>query len=635
MQQQQAPSSEARIAAGSGRTTLSKGTVLAKRYQITQVVGLGGMSTVYAARDLRFSTSYKPCAVKEMTDTTQGGQDRAVLLQTFEREANLLAGLSHPSIPKVYDYFAQGSQVYLVMEFIQGKDLETVLNESEDFLPVEMVINYALQIADVLAYLHNHRPHPIVFRDLKPSNVMLADSDRIVLIDFGIAKAFQSKAKGTMIGTEGYCPPEQYRGMSEPRGDLYSLGAMMHHMLTRTDPRLEPPFTFADRPPTRINPNVSKQVEDLILRSTSYLPEDRYASAEEMRAALEVCLGARRIGTRLMTSTIDGPASGPRAEGQPRLRWRFTAEDEIRSTPLVHDDMIYIGAYDENLYALDLETGALRWKFASEGGICSSPAGNGDVVIFGSEDQNVYAINVAQRAVHWLFQTQGRVRSSPHIADDTCYIGSDDGHLYAIDLRSGRENWHFRTWRPLRSTPFSAGGLVYTGSEDNYVYSLDSTSGVLKWKHPTLREITSSPVVQDGLLFIGSMDGHLRCYDAQMGWEIWKYKTGHFIVGSPRLKHGLVYIGSTDQIFYAIDVKSGKLVWKFQAGGQISSTPAIHGELLFFTCIDQNLYCLHARTGKLAWRFRADGMIPGSPVVEGRSVYFGATDGSLYAVSID
>ena len=142
MQQQQPdPSGEARVAAGSGRTTLSKGIVLAKRYQITQVVGLGGMSTVYAARDLRFSTTYKPCAVKEMTDTSQGAQDRAELLQTFEREANLLAGLSHPAIPKVYDYFAQGGQVYLVLEFIKGKDLETVLNESEEFLAQETVIN--------------------------------------------------------------------------------------------------------------------------------------------------------------------------------------------------------------------------------------------------------------------------------------------------------------------------------------------------------------------------------------------------------------------------------------------------------------------------------------------------------------
>ena len=626
---------EQRVAAGSGRTTLSKNTVLDKRYQITQVVGLGGMSTVYAARDLRFSSGYKPCAVKEMADPSQSGgsQDREQLLQTFEREANLLASLSHPAVPKVYDFFAQNNQVYLVLEFIQGNDLETVLNQNEDLLSQETVLNWALQIVDVLAYLHNHKPLPIVFRDLKPSNVMLSDDDRIVLIDFGIAKAFQSARKGTMIGTEGYCPPEQYRGMSEPRGDLYSLGALMHHLLTRNDPRLEAPFTFHERPPTKLNPSVSKQVEDLILRSVAYLPEDRFGNAEEMRSALEACLQRQRIGTRLTTTVM--PAIPGLADSQARLRWRFTAEDEIRSTPYASDGMIYVGAYDDNLYALDADSGTLRWKFSTEGGICSSPAMEEGLLVFGSEDANVYALDAGQRAVQWLFTTGGRVRSSPLLTSDTCYVGSDDGLLYAIDLASGREVWHYRTWKPLRSRPCVSGHLVYVGSEDSYVYGVEAATGTLKWKFQTLREITSSPIVQDGFVYIGSMDGHLYCFDAEMGWQVWKFKTEHYILGAPRIAHGQVYFGSTDQYLYAVDIKSGRQAWRYQAGGQISSTPAIFGDLLFFTCIDQHLYCLNARTGRLNWRFRADGMIPGSPIVYERMVYFGATDGSLYALSLD
>ena len=628
-------SGEDRAAASAGRTTLPKGTVLANRYQITQVVGLGGMSTVYAARDLRFANTFKACAVKEMTDSSQGMQDRAHLLQTFEREANLLAGLSHPAIPKVYDYFTQGEQVYLVLEFIKGNDLETVLNASESFISQDTVLAYAIQIVEVLAYLHNHRPLPIVFRDLKPSNVMLTDGERIVLIDFGIAKVFQSKGKGTMIGTEGYCPPEQYRGMSEPRGDLYSLGAMMHHMLTRIDPRLEAPFTFAERPPTKINPAVTKQVEALIMRAVAYLPEDRFNTAEEMRDALDLCLARPRVGTHLISGPADRRTSGSLNEGQPRLRWKFTAEDEIRSTPLIHNGTVYVGTYDENLYALDPMSGALRWKFATEGGICSTPAALGDVVVFGSEDHNVYALDVTHHAVRWLFQTQGAVRSSPRLTDTVCYIGSDDGHLYAIDMRTGNEIWRFRTWKPVRCTPYVFGQMVYVGSEDRSVYAIEAATGLMKWKYQTLREITSSPIVADKCLLIGSMDGHLYCFDAELGWQLWRYKTGHYVLGGPRMHNGLVYVGSTDQIMYAVDFKSGKLSWKFQAGGQISSTPTIAGDLVFFTCIDQNLYCVTARSGKIAWRFRSGGMIPGSPVVHERTVYFGTTDASLYAVSID
>ena len=358
-----------RVPIANGRTGLPKGTVLAKRYQITHVLGLGGMSTVYAARDLRFANTFKPCAVKEMAANPQGVKDPAQLQQTFEREANLLASLSHPAIPKVYDYFAHGDQLYLVLEYISGKDLESVLNASRTFLPQETVISYALQVLDVLSYLHNHKPVPIVFRDLKPSNVMLTDQDRVMLIDFGIAKAYQHKTMGTMIGTEGYCPPEQYRGLAEPRGDLYSLGALMHQMLTRSDPRLEVPFTFAERLPTKLNPAVSKAVEDVILRAVAYQPEDRFASAGDMRAALELCLARPVRGTRIVPGGTEGLAT----DAQLRLRWRFNAEDEIRSTPCVQNGMVYVGAYDNNLYAVDADTGKLRWKFATEGGIRPRP----------------------------------------------------------------------------------------------------------------------------------------------------------------------------------------------------------------------------------------------------------------------
>lgn len=615
----------------SGRVTLAKGTVLQQRYQVTHVVGLGGMSTVYAARDLRFAAAYKPCAVKEMSVNPQAGQDREQMVQTFEREANLLASLNHPAIPKVYDFFPQGGQLYLVLEFIHGNDLETVLNASAEFLPQEAVLSYALQIVDVLAYLHHHKPTPIVFRDLKPSNVMFTEDDRIVLIDFGIAKVFQASARGTMIGTEGYCPPEQYRGMSEPRGDLYSLGALMHHMLTRSDPRLEPPFTFHERPPTKMNPAVSKQVEDLILRAVAYDPDDRFASAEDMRNALERCLDRPRVGTRLMTAAFTGNLN----DAQSRLLWRFTAEDEIRSTPLVANGMAYIGVYDENLYALQADNGNLRWKFSTEGGICSTATAADDMVIFGSEDKMVYAIDVEQRSIRWMFTTNDRVRSSPRVDADTCYIGSDDGYLYAIDIVYGHERWKYRTWRPLRCTPCVSGNLVYAGSEDCYVYAVEKATGNLKWKYQTLRAITSSPIEVDGFVLIGSMDNHLYCFDAQMGWLVWRFKTDHFIVGSPRVGHGMVFVGSTDQNVYAIDLKSGRMVWKYQTSGQISSTPVLHGDMLFVTGIDQHLYCINARSGKLVWRFRADGMIPGSPVVYERTVYFGATDCSLYAVTID
>jgi serine/threonine protein kinase len=186
---------------------------------------------------------------------------RELTIKSFEREANLLAMLNHPAIPDVSDYFTEGDRSYLVMEMIRGKDLDNWLEETDEVLEQDKAIDWAIQVCEALKHLHHQKPQPIVFRDVKPSNIMLDQYGRIRLIDFNIAKLFETGDKGTMIGTEGYSPPEQYRGQAEPAGDIYALGATLHHLLTRKDPRLEPPFTFAERPISKYNPHVSPAFE--------------------------------------------------------------------------------------------------------------------------------------------------------------------------------------------------------------------------------------------------------------------------------------------------------------------------------------------------------------------------------------
>ena len=247
---------------------------------------MGGMGSVYRARDLHFPNVVKLVAVKEMINSAPDPLVRQTIVQNFEREANMLATLNHPSIPRIYDYFTQDDRSYLVLEFIHGKDLETVIADANGFLPEDQVISWAIQLCDVLSYLHAHKPDPIIFRDMKPSNVMINQNGDVVLVDFGIAKTFQSGQKGTMIGTEGYSPPEQYRGEATPLADIYSLGAALHHAITRRDPRLEPPFSFAERPVRRINSNVSTEFEAVINTALQYNPADRFPNADAMKDAL-------------------------------------------------------------------------------------------------------------------------------------------------------------------------------------------------------------------------------------------------------------------------------------------------------------------------------------------------------------
>lgn len=612
-------------------TMLNAGTVLQGRYLVEGPIGVGGMSVVYRGRDLRFKDVVRYCAIKEMAQSAPDSKTRLLNLKNFQREAGLLATLQHPAIPKVYDFFEEDGKVYLILEFIPGKDLETVLEEHGKPLDEARVARWAVQICEVLSYLHNHKPEPIVFRDMKPSNVMVVDDDRIVLIDFGIARTLnRGDRKGTMIGTEGYSPPEQYRGIAEPVGDIYALGATLHHLLTNTDPRLETPFTFQERPIRQINPSVSPEMEAVVTRALEYDMAARWQSAEEFRQALLA------VPSLAATVTGKGPVAAPavikKGAQTTELVWQFKCEDEIRSSPLVSGGLVFVGCYDTNIYAIDAVRGEFRWKYATEGGISSSPAVWQDMVYIGSEDGKLYAFDMRRGSVRWTFRSEKAIRSSPRIEDRVVFVGSDDQHVYAIDGLRGTLIWKYRTWNPIRSSACIHGSSVYIGGDDGNVYCLDIRTGAVKWKQRTQQPVRSSPTYSDGLVFVGSLDQNLYALDAEGGWPAWRFRTGHYINSSPFVVGTRVFVGGVDGNLYALDTKNGRLVWKYEVGSQITSSPRVEGGRLYFGAVDQAVYCLDAGNGQLIWKYLTDGPIVSTPMIVNGIVYIGSMDHHLYAL---
>jgi serine/threonine protein kinase, bacterial len=263
---------------------LPANALLNTRYLILRRVGKGGMGAVYQAADTRLSS--KVWALKEMSDAAiLDPAEKQQARDAFQREAQMLALLDHPNLPKVNDFFIEGGKLYLVMDFINGQTLEDLLDHSASPLPEAQVLPWAGQLCDVLDYLHRCAP-PIIFRDLKPGNIMLDRSGRVKLIDFGVARLFKTgQARDTAnFGTAGYAPPEQYgKGQTDARSDVYALGVTLHQLLTRYDPALTP-FNL---PPVRnVNPAVSAHVEQAILKATQAAQASRYQRALEFKAAL-------------------------------------------------------------------------------------------------------------------------------------------------------------------------------------------------------------------------------------------------------------------------------------------------------------------------------------------------------------
>ncbi|HKY28738.1 MAG TPA: protein kinase [Pyrinomonadaceae bacterium] len=270
---------------------LDSGAVLNGRYEIVRRIGGGGMGAVYLAKDRNLGDASR--AVKEMVEAHLDPAMHEKAIGDFKRESLLLTSLEHPSIPTIYDYFYDEplGRFYLVMKYISGGDLASRLRSAPGGrIDEKTVTDWGMQVADVLQYLHT-RPKQIIYRDLKPANLMIdGNTGRVMLIDFGIARWVKQEERGvTAVGTMGYAPPELFAGRVEPRSDVYSLGATMFHLLTGSDPQDNPLliFDFQKNPrPRQIATSLSSEMEHILMKAVEYRAEDRFISAGEMRDAL-------------------------------------------------------------------------------------------------------------------------------------------------------------------------------------------------------------------------------------------------------------------------------------------------------------------------------------------------------------
>ena len=260
---------------------LEIGSLVDGKYKILNKVGQGGMSVVYLAMNEKAN---KQWAVKEVRK--DGIKDFEVVKQGLVAETDILKKLNHPNLPSIIDVIDTDDSFIIIMDYIQGNSLNKALDEF-GAQPQEYVISWAKQLCDVLGYLHSRTP-AIIYRDMKPANVMLKPDGNVTLIDFGTAREFKEKnlADTTCLGTVGYAAPEQFGGMgqTDARTDIYCLGATLYHLVTGMNP-CEPPYEI--KPIREINPSLSGGLERIILKCTQRDPNDRYQSAEELMYALE------------------------------------------------------------------------------------------------------------------------------------------------------------------------------------------------------------------------------------------------------------------------------------------------------------------------------------------------------------
>lgn len=264
------------------------GTVIAGKYEIVRLIGEGGMSRVYLAMDTKLNKQWAVKEIKPSNDSIT----QEIVRESLVTETNMIKRLDHPALPRITDLVNEDGTLYVVMDYIEGESLQRILDE-QGAQSQDDVIEWGKQLCDALDYLHTRTP-PIIYRDMKPGNVMLKPDGTVKIIDFGIAREYREEREGTperiddttMLGTRGYAAPEQFGGLgqTDARTDVYCLGATLYHLITGKNPAEEPYVMFPIR---QIDASLSPGLEKIIAKATQQNPDKRYSSCAEMLYELE------------------------------------------------------------------------------------------------------------------------------------------------------------------------------------------------------------------------------------------------------------------------------------------------------------------------------------------------------------
>jgi WD40 repeat protein/predicted Ser/Thr protein kinase len=572
----------------------SGSTLLKQRYRVIDKLGEGGFGTVYKVEDTQLNN--RLLAAKKLDLAAIASRDQQNAISNFQQEASMLANLSHPNLPHIYEYLIDNSDYYLIMDLIKGETLEKLLEKlGQKTLAVSAVMRIGIQLATVLDYLHTRTP-PIVFRDLKPSNIMFTPEKQIYLIDFGIARHFKfgQTQDTTALGSKGYAPPEQYgKAQTTIKSDIYSLGAVIHHMLTGDDPA-ESPFNFA---PLTGKPPALQQLLDYMLAND---PQQRPASAAIVEQELQQIL-----------QDLPQPTNTPKTQAKPvtpttnKTRVILSTPKSVPAQPQAPIPPPQVRAQGElchNYTHASKSINALAW----------SPNGK-SLAAAGEEPDQIYT---------WQVLTQQALSTHKvHTRRIQALAWSPDGQL----IVSGGNESVARVWQPgssahaeytghvhwIQALAWSPDGqLIASGSADQQVHL---------WNAVTCQQrLVYRGHNSDILTLAFAPDGtRLASADESGSIQVWEVASGKLLTaytGHSKAVSTLAWSPDGQQIV------SGSLGWTLQiwevSTGQLITTYSQHSRMITAVAWsaahgriasgskDQSVQIWQPQTGKTLYTYR-------------------------------
>lgn len=357
------------------------------------------------------------------------------------------------------------------------------------------------------------------------------------------------------------------------------------------------------------------------------------ATADWAEATEETVREAEPGSRHDLRMALGGPAHtgaqpGPGLTGDPRLKWNVSMAGEILASPVMVDDVIYIGTKSGFLLALEADSGHERWRFDLGNYIIRSSPAVVDGVVYITGGYDVYALDAESGQPRWRLPIMLAGPSSPTVVDGMLYVASQEGELYAVDAETGTLAWHYKADGLVFSSPAVASGMIFFASDTGDLYALEVGTGRLRWKAADLGAVHGSPAVGDGAVFVSSLDGRLMAFEVDSGRERWRFTAG----GSPTpaIVDGVVYAAAGETGLVALDAQSGEPRWTFATGGPVTSSPSVVDDVVYVGS-GASLFAIN-RDGSARWRYPTRDAITASPAVVSGLVLIASHDGNLYAL---
>ena len=633
-------------------------------YRLLRLLGQGTFGTVYLAQHMHDHTT---AAVKVLHVPLTSSND----VRAFLKEARMVR-LRHPHILPILDFDLSSDNLpYLVMAYADGGTLRDH-HPKGSRLSYKTIDTYVQQLASALQYAHDRH---VIHRDIKPENILVYSDGTVLLSDFGIARIGEHTNLLTLhqvSGTPAYAAPEQTEGKPSLASDQYALAVVVYEWLTGERPFQGNPIAVAlhhlrDAPPSlrSICPDVSLDVEQVVLKALAKAPQDRFPTITDFARALHIALQEEAVPTQLLPHP-DEPPSVPFAspslflseKASPEMISAELAFAPTEGSPLVSTVQPGTTSPDPKAVGIDQPASPTRQPRFS---LYRSPflvllcfllllVSSGGAVLLVMVQRNSAHSSTLSASVATATAVVNAYWTG--VADNGVQFGFDAAHTHAnpyekfvsaANVSILTQLWSFQTKDTIFSSPAVANGMVYVGSHDRNLYAFDAncrSNCQPLWSFWTGGFVHSSPAVANGVVYVGSENNNFYAFDANCRHAcqpLWSFSTGGAIQSSPAVANRIVYVGSLDGKFYAFDENCRNAcqpLWSFSTKGAIFSSPAVANGIVYIGSDDGSLYAFDAvcrSNCQPLWSFTAGGSIGSSPAVANSIVYVGSADHKLYA----